>query len=127
MVAPEDAGQAVLAGRVFDLEIADTPEERRRGLSHRAHLPADAGMLFVFDAELALSFWMKDTLLPLDVLFLDKVRRIVDIQTMTPQPGAADAELKVYPSRQPAMYALEINAGTAEKLGLTIGMAVELR
>lgn len=81
-------------------------------------------MLFVFDAERQLSFWMKGTLIPLDILFLDSQGVVMDVQTMTPQPGAPDSELIVYTSAKPARYALEMNAGLAEALGIEPGAAV---
>ena len=117
----------VLAGQDFTIELAITADERRRGLSGRESLPPDAGMLFVFEGERVLSFWMKDTLIPLDILFIDGEHRIVDIHTMPPQPGVPDAELAVYRSSEPAMYALEVNAGVAAELGLELGVIVVFR
>ena len=118
---------AVIGGRAFTLELAISSEERRQGLSNRDHLPPDAGMLFVFAKEAVLAFWMKETLIPLDILFLDQDRRIVNIHTMTPQPGVPTGRLTVYRSATPAMYAVEVNAGTAAELGLAPGMVVEFR
>ena len=117
--------EAVIGGHTFTLELATTVEERRIGLSNRDHLASNAGMLFVFKEESILSFWMKDTLIPLDILFLDQDRRIVDIRTMTPQPGVPTNQLTVYRSALPAMYAVELNAGTAAELGLAPGMVVD--
>ncbi len=117
----------MLGDRAIRLELATTPEERRRGLSNRTSLPADAGMLFVYEEERVLSFWMKDTLIPLDIVFIDWERRIVDIQTMVPEPDVGMGDLTVYPSAEPAMYALEVNAGVAAELGLTVGMVVGFR
>ena len=107
------------------MELAITPEERQRGLMGRTSLAHDAGMLFVFGEERILSFWMKGTLIPLDILFIDEEQRIVDIQTMLPQPDTADNELTRYPSAEPAIYALEVNTGVAAELGLAPGMRVE--
>ena len=117
----------VIGGHSFTLELATTREEHHQGLSNRDHLLPDAGMLFVFTEESILAFWMKDTLIPLDILFLDQDRRIVDILTMTPQPGVPTDELTVYRSALPAMYAVEVNAGTAAELGLAPGMVVDFR
>ncbi len=113
--------QMWLNGHVFELEIAATPAERGRGLMHRESLPEDTGMLFVFSSENTLSFWMKNTLIPLDILYIDSTGVVVDIQTMIPQPGAPNSELRTYPSAAPAQYALEINAGFAETLGFEVG------
>ncbi len=126
-VKPEEAREAIIGGRTFILEIAISPEERIQGLSNRDHLPPDAGMLFIFAEESVLAFWMKDTLIPLDILFLDQDRRIVNIHTMTPQPGTPTDRLTVYRSAAPAMYAVEVNAGAAAELGLAPGMVVEFR
>ncbi len=84
-------------------------------------------MLFIFEEERTLSFWMKDTLIPLDILFIDAGQLIVDIHTMHPEPEATDAALTVYRSRAPAKYALEINAGVASELDLSPGMRVIFR
>lgn len=116
---------AIIGGETFILELAITPEERSRGLSNREHLAPDGGMLFVFSQESTLSFWMWQTLIPLDILFLDGERRIVNIHTMHPQPGVSDGQLTRYRSTAPAQYAVEVNAGIAAELELTPGMVVE--
>ena len=121
------SAEVVIGGHAFTLELATTREEHHQGLFNRDHLLPDAGMLFVFTEESILAFWMKDTLIPLDILFLDQDRRIVDILTMTPQPGVPTDELTVYRSALPAMYAVEVNAGTAAELGLAPGMVVDFR
>ena len=117
--------QAVIGGETFVLELAITPEERQRGLSNRDYLAADGGMLFVFGQESKLSFWMKETLIPLDILFLDRGRRIINIHTMVPQPGVPTGQLTLYRSTSPALYAVEVSAGIAADLGLTPAMVVE--
>ena len=118
---PASIREISLKGHIFVLEIADTPAERALGLMHRESLAEDAGMLFVFSAERTLNFWMKGTLIPLDILYIDAEGVVVDIRTMHPQPGVPDSELRSYPSAAPAQYALEINAGLAESLGFAVG------
>lgn len=118
------ASEALIAGQVFQLEIAATPEERARGLMGQQRIPDDYAMLFVYEAEQRLSFWMKGTLIPLDILFLDSDGVVVDVQTMTPQIGVPDGELVVYRSARPARYAMEMNAGLAEALGVAPGAVV---
>ena len=118
------ASEALIAGQVFQLEVASTPAERARGLMGQQRIPDDYAMLFVFESERRLSFWMKGTLIPLDILFLGSNGMVVDVQTMIPQPGAPDGELIVYRSAGPARYALEMNAGLAEALGVVPGAAV---
>ncbi len=102
------------------VEIADTDEERQTGLMGRTALAEDAGMLFVFDVEQQLSFWMKDTLIPLSIAFIDSEGRIVDIQDMQPLDEAP------HPSAAPAQYALEVNQGFFEARGIQVGDTVEL-
>ena len=111
-----------LQGHRFAVEIADTPAEREHGLMDRTSIPADHGMLFVFaDAE-PRTFWMKDTLIPLDMLFFDNAKRLVSILRDVP-PCRADP-CPTYASTAPARYVLELNAGTAAKLGLRRGDAI---
>ncbi|MCA1716362.1 MAG: DUF192 domain-containing protein [Actinobacteria bacterium] len=104
------------------VEIADTDAERQTGLMRRTVLPEDAGMLFVFEGEQTLSFWMRDTLIPLSIAYIDAEGRIVDIQDMQP----LDDIPPHYVSAGPAQYALEVNQGFFEERGVTVGDTVEL-
>ena len=108
----------------FLLEVADTGEERARGLMNRPSLPPDRGMLFVWEDESVRGFWMLNTLIPLDILFIDEQWMVVDIQTMAPEPDVPASELTIYQSAGPAQYALEVNAGDAERCEVAVGMAV---
>ena len=110
----------------FMLEVADTGEERARGLMNRPSLPEDRGMLFVWEEESERGFWMLNTLIPLDILFIDGEGMVVDIQTMVPEPGVPASELTIYQSAGPARYALEVNAGDAERCGIVVGDPVTL-
>lgn len=101
-------------------ETADESAERARGLMERASLDENAGMLFVFDGDAPRSFWMKNTLIPLDMLFIDSQGRIVDMTTMQP---CRTVLCESYTS-QPARYVLEVNAGFAEKHGVAVGDVV---
>ncbi len=91
---------------VLWVEVADEPASRARGLMHRHTMPPDEGMLFVFDTPGILSFWMRDTILPLDIAFIGMDRRIVNIISMEP----LDTALR-YRSAGPAQYALEVHRG----------------
>ena len=102
------------------VEIADTPGEIQTGLMGRSALAEEAGMLFVFDQEQILSFWMKDTLIPLSIAYIDAEGRIVDIQDMQP------LDETIHPSAEPARYALEVNQGFFEGRGVAVGDVVEL-
>ncbi len=104
------------------VEIADDSEEQAQGLMNRTSLGEDQGMLFVFDEEATLSFWMRNTLIPLSVAYIDSEGRIVDIQKMEP----LDDEPPQYVSAEPAQYALEVNQGFFEERGVEVGNTTEL-
>ena len=104
------------------VEIADEPDEQAQGLMNRTALGEDRGMLFVFDSEETLSFWMRNTLIPLSVAYIDSEGRIVDIQKMEP----LDDEPPQYVSAEPAQYALEVNQGFFEERGVEVGNTTEL-
>ena len=104
------------------VEVADTEPEHQLGLMGRTALPEDRGMLFVFDKEQELSFWMKDTLIPLSVAFMDSEGRIVDIQDMKP----LDDDPPHYVSAEPAQYALEVNQGFFEEHEIKVGDSARL-
>lgn len=105
-------------GEEITAELAVTPPERERGLMFRERLEPDQGMLFVFEEEDLYSFWMKNTLIPLDIIWLNSHRQIVHIEknvppcTHDPCPG--------YMPRQPALYVLELKAGQAEANNLQL-------
>ncbi len=100
-------------------EIALTDEERQHGLMFRQSLGKNSGMLFVFSYEDHLSFWMKNTYIPLSIAYIDKNGRIIDIQNMKP----LDTSIS-YPSKMKAMYALEMNMGWFNENGITEGSVV---
>lgn len=112
-----------LGGERFDVEIAATPDEQARGLMFRDELPADGGMLFIYDQEAPRSFWMKNTRIPLDILFFDGERRLVNWHTA--EPCRADP-CRGYSSEGPAQYVLELNAGTAAGLELRPGAKLQM-
>jgi uncharacterized protein len=109
-----------LSGHTLTVEIADTDTKRARGLMYRTSLEPESGMLFVFGTELPLAFWMKNTLIPLSIAYFDKSRRIVDIQEMVPAV-AGELYPATYPSKLPAMYALEMPKGWFKKNGIKPG------
>jgi uncharacterized protein len=98
------------------VEVADTPSKRSFGLMYRRELADDAGMLFVFDETTVHSFWMKNTVLPLDMIFLDADRRVVgvvrDAVPFTTTPRSVDA---------PSRYVLEVHAGFGARHGIRAG------
>ena len=100
----------------FSVEIADTPARQARGLMFRRELPRDAGMLFIYDAEATLTMWMKNTYLPLDMLFIAADGSIINIAERTvPQ------SMQIISSRGAALAVLEVNGGTVSRLGIAVG------
>ena len=104
-----------------EAEIADDEAERQRGLMERTELAENAGMLFVFGREQQLSFWMRNTRIPLSIAYIDADGRIVDIEDMEP----FDDQTK-HPSAEPSKYALEVNQGFFDKRGIGVGDTVEI-
>lgn len=104
----------------LDIEVADGEEERMRGLMDRINLPDNAGMLFIFPNEEPRSFWMKNTFISLDIIYINSQMEIVSIQKYT-QPKTTYS----IPSEKPAMYVLEVNAGFTDKNGISPGDKIE--
>jgi YVTN family beta-propeller protein len=104
--------------RVF-VEVQDDREEFPRGLMFRNHLPWNAGMLFAFNEEEPQTFWMKNTLIPLDMIFVDSSSKIIDIKENV--PPCEQEECPNYTSIEPAQYVLEVNAGFVQEKGVKIG------
>ena len=100
----------------IDIEIAETQEKREIGLMGRPTMEERQGMLFIFEEVQPLAFWMKNTLLPLDMFFIDDDGTINTIHRNT-----APYSEQTYPSRKPGKYVLETNAGFADKYSLTEG------
>lgn len=101
---------------MFVAEWVDTPAGRKRGLQGRSMLGERTGMLFSFDQPGPQCMWMRDTLIPLSVAWLDEAGRVVDIQDMA--PGSDE----LHCSRMPAWYALEVNRGAFERQGVHVGV-----
>ncbi len=99
----------------ISVELAKTPEERAKGLMYRNHLGKDEGMLFIFETEGYHGFWMKNTLIPLSIAFIDKEGKIVRISEMKP------LTLDSHDPPQPILYALEMNKGWFAAHGIKAG------
>lgn len=104
----------------YKFEVASTKEERAKGLMYRKKLDKKGGMLFVFTEMRVLSFYMKNTLIPLDIAFIDNNFEIIDIQTMEPLDETS------VNSKGRAQYALEVNKGFFEAEGIKVGDRLEL-
>lgn len=111
----------VLDGHRFRIEIAADEPSRERGLMFRENMPADHGMLFIFDDAQVRTFWMKNTPLPLDILYFDQDYKLVSVQQRVPSCLNSGNNCPVYPSDGAAQYVLELNAGTADKIGVKPG------
>ena len=108
-----------LKGQRFQVEIADEREEQAMGLMFRTELPDDTGMLFIFPSEAPRSFWMKNTRIPLDIMYFSSDLELISVAENA-RPCRADP-CPGYPSEGPARYVLELNAGKASELGLVPG------
>ncbi|MBD3388085.1 MAG: DUF192 domain-containing protein [Candidatus Altiarchaeales archaeon] len=105
------------------VEVADDDGERTAGLMHREGLPPDAGMLFVFEDEGMHSFWMKNTLMPLDMVWLDSDYRVVHVVSALP---CESDPCPTYSPPTPSRYVLEVNMGYAEQHGIRVGDVAEV-
>jgi len=106
--------------KMIQIEIADNEAARNQGLMWRQHMSEDDGMLFIFDKQEPLTFWMKNTYIPLDMVFADKAGKIVDIyQEATPLSEAS------IPSGKPAKYVIEVNGGFCATYGVGVGDKIE--
>lgn len=104
----------------IDIEIADNQEDITQGLMYRKQMDEDQGMLFLMEDADFQSFWMLNTYIPLDIIFIDEQRRIVNVRANT-KPLTTDP----VSSTGPARYVLEVNAGYAQRHGLRAGDLVE--
>lgn len=112
-----------VAGTTLHVEVADEPSELRKGLMYRESLDEDRGMLFIFENVNYHTFWMKNTRIPLDMLWIGEDWKIVDIKENVPP-----CDTPTCPNYLPASlarYVLEVNAGWVKKNGISIGDYVE--
>lgn len=112
--------QMQIGNNSFTLEVADNERDRKYGLMRRDSMPADHGMIFAFNREAPLSFWMRNTLIPLDILYLDHTGKIVSIKQMLPRVESG------VPSDEPAQFAIELNQGAAESAGAKVGQTLAI-
>jgi uncharacterized membrane protein (UPF0127 family) len=107
-------------GRPLEVELAKTQRQREKGLMGRDFLGPNEGMLFIFKADQYLSFWMKDTTIPLSIAFIDKNGKVTDIVDMEP------FSLTPVRSSKKCRYALEVNRHFFQGSGLTVGDSIDL-
>lgn len=103
----------------LQIEIAQTPEQRARGLMNRASLPENAGMLFVYPEPTRASFWMKDTRIPLSIAFISPERRVLEIRDMRPLSEV------IHTPQAAFLYALEVGQGLFQRYGIRPGDRIE--
>lgn len=114
-----------IGGERYVVEVADDEAERARGLMFRDVLPEGRGMLFLHERTQPLAYWMKNTRIPLDILYFDERLALVSQQRDVPPCSAGDA-CPPYPSGTPARYVLELNAGEARRLQLEEGAELQV-
>jgi len=115
--------QVCFKDNCFKVELAKTDEERMQGLMFRKSLEKNRGMLFIFPGEGIYSFWMKDTLIPLDIIWINQNKEVVFISENT-QPCKEDPCPLISPDKK-AKYVLEINSGISKEIGLKVGDRLE--
>ena len=108
--------ETATGSHAIKVELAQTPETRATGLMNRESMPADQGMLFEFDETRPVAMWMKNTLIPLDMLFIDPDGVVKRVKT-----NAQPLSLETIPSGAPVKYVLELNGGAAARFGVASG------
>lgn len=112
--------------KTIKVELAETQEQHARGLMFRKKLKSNEGMLFVFTDEITREFWMKNTLIDLDIGYFNKKNQLIDIQQMAAQNSVMQLSVPTYPSKQPAMYALEMAKGWFKKNSFPEGTTLKI-
>jgi len=102
-------------------QIADNSQSRAKGLMYVQSMPQNEGMLFIYEKEQPLSFWMANTQIPLDIIFLDQNKKIVEIRKMHLCMELITNECPTYSSKKPSKYAIELNQNLTNKYNISIG------
>lgn len=118
--------QIKINNTVVNVEVADTAAERSKGLSDRASLAEDAGMLFVFPEPKKYQFWMKGMKFPLDLIFIQNSKVVDIIKGATPAEERDDLELTIYEPTVPVDMLLEVNSGFSDANNIKVGDRVYL-
>jgi uncharacterized membrane protein (UPF0127 family) len=119
-ITPMSTSWVELHGHRYAVEIAQTSAQRERGLMFRDRMENSRGMLFIHDVQEPLAYWMKNTLIALDIFYFNSNRRLVSVSKRTP-PCTLGDDCPPYPSDGPALYVLELNAGEADRLHVKKG------
>lgn len=116
-----------VGSKTIQVQIANTETEREQGLSGVASLDANKGMLFVFDTNVAAVFWMKDMLIPLDMIWIESGKIVrIDKNISKPAPNIPDNQLKTYSAGQAVDHVVEVNAGFSDTNKIKVGDSVIL-
>lgn len=120
-----NAKSIVVSDKEISVEIAKTNEERSKGLSNRDSLDENSGMVFVFSKNSKPTFWMKDTKIPLDMIWINDDKVVGIYKDVKPEPNVKDNQLKKYPAPTEIDYVLEVNGGFSDKNGIKVGSTVQ--
>ena len=120
-----EISQACVKNKCFKVETAVTTQEREIGLMNREYLASDSGMLFIFEKEDIYNFWMKNTLISLDIIWIDRNNKVIFIKENAEPCKVEKCEL--FGPNEKALYVLEINKGLAKEIKLKTGDVVEFR
>lgn len=121
----KNSTQVTIGETIITAEIADTDEERSKGLSGRNSLPKNYGLLFVFEEAKKYPFWMKDMKFPIDIIWINK-NEVVDITNHAPPETNTKSSLTIYKPKVPALYVLEVNANYVRENTIKVGDEVEI-
>ncbi len=116
---------AKIGTKTITVEIAETSKQLEHGLMYRKKMGADSGMLFIFPDEQTRMFWMKNTLIDLSIGYFNKQKKLVDIQEMKASTSLMQQDLPGYASKNPAMFALEMNKGWFKKNKIELGAEIK--
>jgi len=111
---------------LLSCEIADTPEKQTQGLMFREYLPEEYGMIFLYDTPQQVTFWMKNTYIPLDIIFINASGFVTSYASADVQLNASDQDLIRYASGIPIQYVVETNQGFCEKYAIQAGTPVTI-
>jgi uncharacterized membrane protein (UPF0127 family) len=112
--------------KILNVELAENEQQHAHGLMFREKLGQDEGMLFVFQDEKTRDFWMKNTLVDLDIGYFDRNKNLIDIQQMKAVTSVLQTKLPSYPSKGPAQYALELPQGWFLKNKFPVGTVLKM-
>lgn len=126
--SPTPYAKVIISGHEIKVIVADSENERKKGLSVKSSLSENEGMLFIFDKkDVTPSFWMKDVRFSIDIIWINDGKIVqIDKNVQPPSLSIKDSDLPVYKPKEPIDYVLEVNAGFSDKNNIKAGDAVDL-